>query len=275
MTPIVIYHGGCTDGFAAAWAIWKKYPDWEFYPGVYQSDPPDVTDREVWLVDFSYKRPVLLKMAEKAKKIIVLDHHKSAMKDLVNLPSNVKVDFDMDQSGCVLAWKAFHKEPVPEVLLDIQDRDLWKKERPFNDEITMAIRSYEQTFETYSYLVENRELLINEGTAISRYYFQQVHDLVEAWRRTPIFADIGKWRVPVINTNYFMASEVAGILAENQPFAACYWHTANSVTYSLRSREDGIDVSEVAVKYGGGGHAGAAGFKVDKRIDTIWIDTEK
>src|ERR1700693_3610721 len=78
MKTLCIYHGHCDDGFAAAWAVRKAFvPDFfEFYPGVYQQQPPDVTDRHVLLVDFSYKRPVLLEMASKARSIMILDPHK-------------------------------------------------------------------------------------------------------------------------------------------------------------------------------------------------------
>ena len=40
--PLCIYHGGCDDGFAAAWCVRKALGDGnvEFYPGVYQKDPP-------------------------------------------------------------------------------------------------------------------------------------------------------------------------------------------------------------------------------------------
>lgn len=81
--PLVIYHGNCADGFGAAWCFWNKYGDeYEFHPGVYQEPPPDVADRDVYLVDFSYKRPGLLEMAKTAESITVIDHHKSAIEDL-------------------------------------------------------------------------------------------------------------------------------------------------------------------------------------------------
>ena len=66
--PLCIYHHGCTDGFAAAWAVRKHYGDGEveFHPGIYGEAPPDVTGRVVILVDFSYKRPVLVAMVEQA-----------------------------------------------------------------------------------------------------------------------------------------------------------------------------------------------------------------
>ncbi len=44
MNPLCIYHGNCADGFGAAW-VFKRYADreFDFHPGVYQNDPPDVT----------------------------------------------------------------------------------------------------------------------------------------------------------------------------------------------------------------------------------------
>lgn len=70
---ICIYHGHCDDGFGAAFAIWKAFSgrDITFFPGIYGEDPPDVTGLDIAIVDFSYKRPVLVGMAEKAKSILV------------------------------------------------------------------------------------------------------------------------------------------------------------------------------------------------------------
>lgn len=60
MKNIVIYHANCADGFGAAWCFWNKFGDtWDYHPGVYGAEPPDVTGRSVYLVDFSYKREVV------------------------------------------------------------------------------------------------------------------------------------------------------------------------------------------------------------------------
>ena len=84
---LCIYHGNCADGFGAAWVVRKALgDDVEFFPGVYQSEPPDVTGRDVVMVDFSYKRDVLLDMAAEADSIVIIDHHKTAQEDLVDLP---------------------------------------------------------------------------------------------------------------------------------------------------------------------------------------------
>lgn len=65
MKTLCIYHGNCADGFAGAWVVRRALGEdrVDFYPGVYQEPPPDVTDRDVIIVDFSYKRPVLEQMA--------------------------------------------------------------------------------------------------------------------------------------------------------------------------------------------------------------------
>ena len=54
------------------------------------------------------------------------------------------------------------------------------------------------------------------------------------------------------------------LMAQGEPFAACYWDTAEGRVFGLRATDDGVDVSDVAKQYGGGGHAKAAGFKVPR-----------
>ena len=86
---MVIYHHNCADGFAAAWCFhhhhkrqvaYRPYP--EFVPGKYGTPPPDVTDRDVYLVDFSYRRPVVEDMLAQAHSVTLVDHHKSALDEL-------------------------------------------------------------------------------------------------------------------------------------------------------------------------------------------------
>jgi len=87
--PIVIYHGKCADGFSAAWCFWDKYGDqYDYHAGVYGKEPPDVTDRLVFLVDFSYKRAVVEQMIKQAKSVTLIDHHKTAIEDLADLPGS-------------------------------------------------------------------------------------------------------------------------------------------------------------------------------------------
>ena len=91
---VLIYHGSCPDGFMGATIFCKaagnEVENIEFHAGVHQEAPPDATGKKVVFVDFSYKRPVILEMAQNAKSILLVDHHASALADLVDLPANVQ-----------------------------------------------------------------------------------------------------------------------------------------------------------------------------------------
>jgi len=109
MKKMCIYHGNCADGFGAAWVVRKALgDDVEFVPGVYGQEPPDVTGKDVVIVDFSYKYDVLRALAVAANSIIVLDHHKSAADDLVRFEqfhAGVEEDAYRDAGPQLLGWK--------------------------------------------------------------------------------------------------------------------------------------------------------------------------
>ena len=269
MVPLVIYHGNCADGFTAAWAIWKAHKDWEFYPGKYQEEPPDAADREVWFVDFSYKRPVILEMAKTASFIHILDHHKSAEADLVDLPENVDVKFDMNKSGARLTWGRFHPlEDIPWLVNYVEDRDLWKFRFEQTEEVSAYIFSHQYNFYTWSGIqaelesAKDRESVVEQGRAILRKQTKDIEELLQNKFRFPI----GGHTVWVANLPYTLCSEAGNILAECEPFAATFYLDGKSAIFSLRSDENGVDVSEIAKLYGGGGHKHAAGFKVPNEL---------
>lgn len=265
---LCIYHANCSDGFAAAWVVRRALGDAvEFHAADYDDPPPDVTDRRVVIVDFSYKRPVLLEMAEKAYSILILDHHKSAVEDLRDLPvsKNVLAKFDMHHSGAMLAWDHFFPDPTnepPILLLHIQDRDLFRFELPHTDEIMSAVFSYPYNFDVWDELMAiDVSRLRAEGIPINRKTHKDTLDLIQTCRRR---MSIGGHDVPVASMPHAMASNAGHMMAIGEPFAAVYWDTKNGRYFSLRSSPDGMDVSAVAATFGGGGHRGAAGFSVPR-----------
>ena len=259
--PLCIYHKNCADGFGAAWVVKMALGDVEFFPAAYGEEPPDVGGRRVYMVDFSYKRPVLLEMAKKAELITIIDHHKTSAEDLVDLPGNVETIFDMERSGAVLAWEYFFTgSPVPELLLTIQDRDLWRFERARTKEIMAALFSHPYDFSVWDSLIrEGDSQLELDGAAILRNHVKSVKEVIEASSR---MMTIGGYVVPVVNAPFMMASDACNIMAAGFPFAASYWDSPSHRNFSLRSSVDGVDVSEVAKGYGGGGHKHASGFRV-------------
>ena len=259
---ICIYHGNCMDGFTGAWVVRKALGDTvEFYPGAYQVDPPDLAGRDVIFVDFSYKRPVMEKILEQAASVIVLDHHQSAVIDLDGLSFTDSL-FDMARSGAMLAWNFyFPGEEPPEFIKYVQDRDLWQWKLENSKEVSAGMFTYPYEFSSLDWFAEPEALsyLKRDGATVYRKQMKDIEELIASNKRSMV---IGGYTVPVANIPYLMASEACNIMAKDVEFAACYSDTAEGRVFSLRSAETGIDVSEVAKKYGGGGHFHASGFKV-------------
>ncbi len=279
--PLCIYHGNCMDGFTAAWVMWLKYPEAEFVPGVYGEAPPDCTGRDVYLLDFSYKRDVLKAIARQARKLVVLDHHKSAEKEFPNFwdanetepHANVAGIFDMDKSGARLAWEWFCPAAmVPLFVRLVEDRDLWRFELANSRALNAAFFSHAYDFAQWTELAkacatQSATLtLVLQGEAILRKQDKDVRELITVLRHARRFTRLERLRaldIPCANLPYTLASDAAGAMAEGCPFAATYYQDAKGwYVFSLRSREGGVDVSEVAAVYGGGGHRNAAGFRI-------------
>lgn len=263
MKPLVLFHAACWDGFCAAWVTRKSIGEIEAVPVQYGTDPPDVTGRTVYVLDFAFKRPGLAALAAQAESLVVLDHHQTAEADLgwLSEQPNVTVRFNKEKSGGRLAWEFFNPphNPVPWLVEYTEDRDLWRHALPDSQEINAALRSYPLDFATWDRLQSPARLayLVSEGKAIRRREQQIVNDhMLHARER-----EIGGHTIRAVNATVLF-SEIAGELAKGYPFGACYFDRADGKRqWSLRSTPDGIDVSVVALAHGGGGHKHAAGFE--------------
>lgn len=295
MKPLVIYHANCADGFTAAWAV-RQAMDADFHPGVYQQAPPDVTGRDVILVDFCYPVQVLVAMAQTARTMLVLDHHKSAAADLEvgtrvfdeQMAHIGRIDtwrngreawtrhveafssdrlimalFDMERSGAGIAWDFFHPGKARPAFLDhVEDRDLWRFALQHTREICAAVHSHPYTFEAWDALAaETTYSLYQQGLVLERAREKDIAEQIAQCRRELV---IGNYRVPAASIPRSLVSDAAGQMAKGSAFAACYQDTHAGRKFDLRSTPDGVDVSEVAALYGGGGHARAAGFTVPR-----------
>lgn len=284
-----IYHGNCDDGFGAAWAIWKRWPDCAFHAGFYGKPLPDVRRKNVLFVDFSAPIDWIWEHSFKARSMVIIDHHKTAKADLERLvpfdgtmngldaafktcwsqnSPELAAWFDMDQSGAVMAWQfaqgSDRQTTPPPVMLElIEDRDLWRFEygertRAFS----AALRTYPMDFRLWDVLSERVPRLIDEGEIVLRAHRANLRKiLAEVYEH-----DIAGHIVPVVNAPYHYASDAANdLLAEypNASFAASWFRRADGkVQWSLRSEDGRTDVSEIAKRFGGGGHRNSAGFEV-------------
>lgn len=313
MKPLVIYHGGgCADGFGAAFAAWLKFGDEaEYLPMDYRGehDLADwidrAQDREVYILDFSLPKSVMDALFRHAKRVVWLDHHKSAFEmwcskapDLFftihkEADDQKHIVLDDCKSGALLAWEYFHPgTKVPLLIRHIDDYDRWQFEIPGTKAIARAIRQYDFTFENFRHFKDslhhhgNACYLYTEGGAILRAHEQNVQTALKQARKCVIRRDTddlgvlapwnngGYWAATGLacNAPAFLASDLGHELALKSCTFGLVWYVASDlrVHCSLRSNGD-YDVSAIAKSFGGGGHRNAAGFSTD--IDTLleWL----
>tara|TARA_R110001583_G_scaffold185465_2_gene345605 strand:- start:1312 stop:2166 length:855 start_codon:yes stop_codon:yes gene_type:complete len=265
---LCIYHANCADGFGAALAVWLRFADSrpEFVPAAYGETPPNCTGHDVLLVDFSYKLPVLEQIIAQAKSVTILDHHKTAEADIQPLldAGRVHGEFDMARSGAAITWDwCFPDEDRPRLIDHIQDRDLWKFELKGTRELSAALLSYDFDFEVWKNILtaveddEGMEFMVRMGQTLRRKHNKDLDDILKATKRRMLICG---YSVPVANLPYMFASDAGNRMAEGELFSASYFDTPDGRKFSLRSKDTGMDVSEIARRFGGGGHARAAGF---------------
>lgn len=271
-TPdICVFHAYCPDGFTSAWAVWKKFGDAvEYRHGSYGSGPPTVNGKHVLLVDFSYKRPVLEDMLTHAASITILDHHKTSQADLQPLLDSGVISgvFDMDRSGCGLAWDILHPNiRRPRIIDFVEDRDLWRWK--FGDHTKFSclwLDSFEMKFDQWEEACKQLESDPAEAFKIGSYlhkrHMKNCESMIAATMQR---IDIAGFDVPCCNVPHLYCSEVGNILAkrDDAPFGASFFIDKNNdKVFSLRSIDEKEDVSAIALKYRGGGHRNASGFRL-------------
>lgn len=268
----IIYHKDCMDGVSSA-SIAEDALSPEslvtLIPLQYSKEDElfqvNLTKQDIcYFVDFSLKRDKMLQLADLVDRVIVIDHHKTAQAELVDLPDNVEVNFNMTESGATLTWQYFHTAPTPLIFEYIKDRDLWLWKLPnskeFNEALAFLVTpndaiSFKQVLlkSEFSELVELGKILIEKQSRQVQSKLDKVTDLT-----------LCNIDLKVINVTENISELGNAICNEYHVPALMYFITQDmKVVCSLRSTNDLPDVSTVAVTFGGGGHRNACGFTMD------------
>lgn len=298
MKPLVIYHANCTDGFGAAFAAWLRLGDEaEYLPMEYNPSSHKhifCHDREVYILDFSFPKPVMDAIFQHAKRVVWLDHHKTAFEMWCGKSPDIfftthkeqneskTIILDDCRSGAMLAWRFFHPNTkVPMLIRHIDDRDRWQFKLEGSKELHAALASYQPwTFEQWhKYMLEPYEVDfdIREGAAILRAHNQHVQSALKQAAECKITLKTEQYGCTgeaglAANAPAFLASDLGHELANKSGTFGLVWSMAGDgqVHCSLRSNGD-YDVSAIAKAFGGGGHRNAAGFSVEMGTLMGWL----
>src|SRR6218665_48816 len=190
--PLILYHGrNCPDGFGAALAAWLYYGDSAQYLGLDHGEIHTVEDllrvrgRAFYILDFSFAPAVLRAIDERAAKLVLLDHHKSAAEKLTGFACRCGVlHFDMRKSGARLAGEFFPPhQPLPALFRYVEDRDIWKWEfaesAGFLSALDMERQDFARWHELATLAPEELSLFIARGAAMDAKYRKLAADIAE------------------------------------------------------------------------------------------------
>lgn len=279
MKTYCIYHSNCSDGLMSAAIVHKALDgDVEFIAGRYHDDIPDINSSLIYFVDFSFKLPSMMKLLEKGNKIVLIDHHKSAIEELDPLINGEFKDnfesllsIDNSNSGAGLTWEYFFPgTTAPALVKYIEDRDIWKWEFKNTKEVTASFFLEAKTIENYlfwlnqSYFnpLDTTTHFCKKGSTIIEVQNNQIDSSI---KHDIIFVDIDGFQIPCVNASVNI-SELGDVLHtkfESQ-YSIVWTKTISGFKFSFRSSKDKQDVSVIAKRFHpkGGGHYSASGALV-------------
>lgn len=269
--PLVIYHARCPDGFGAALAAWLFFEGRaEFRPLDHgdvktAADLPPVDGRAVYILDFCFLPELLQVIEQRAAKLVVLDHHKSAAEKLTGFACRCGVvHFDMDKSGARLAWDFFQSDrALPDLIRYIEDRDLWAWKYPesagFLAALDMEPLDFERWAEIASFNEEQLAAFMARGQAMDEKFCKLAEDIAANAEPVTFNGQQGL----MVNAPGIFHSLVGEMLSKKSGTFALLWSANKNgvIKVGLRSQR-GYDCIPLAESMGGGGHAQACGFRM-------------
>lgn len=294
MKPIVYYHARCFDGLMAALIFKRSFPNAKFIAHEYGDEIELISDhryRDVYLLDLTFDDDRLKAIENVANSVTIIDHHPRALEQHASreLFSDTTTFFVGDEkSGAQLTWEYCNPDlEEPDFVRWVGKRDRWVFDEPEIKRFALGLstlgtelKNWEAHYDVggefdYFWMASGEgssiglpctAQLLRDGAVIEAFQKAQIDYLVE---NATSRISIDGYSVICVNAPKFLASDVAEALytkydVEDSPFIAVRYDENGKLVYSLRCRKGGpVNVGVLAAKFGGGGHASAAGFKVN------------
>lgn len=283
MKTICIYHSRDLDGWCSAAIVKKKFPDAELIGWDYGMDEPSIgnpedtelgivfpKDSHVILVDVSFSPMKMKEFREKLKMhFIWIDHHKSTIQDSVD--GNYQGMAGMrgiEYAACELTWGYFFPDKdIPHAVkyLGMYDSfrhinetpEIQRKVMEFQYAARAFITGPEDCWILFKMDCDRRKEWFDVGAGIMQYLKTEAKQIVK--KAFPV--EIDDCRFLMLNRERFNPANFdIDYHGDGFDGFGCFWFDGLVWTFSLYNANGEVDVSEVAKKFGGGGHTGAAGF---------------
>jgi len=267
LITLIIYHRTDFDGKCSAAIAKKVIPNADFYGWNY-GDPIDweliKLYNQVVMVDVSFPTiEDMIKINEAVNEFIWIDHHDTAIKKYKDL--KLKGIQKNGDGACVHTWRYFFNEPVPKGVQLLGDYDIWNHSDPDTLPFQYGMRFFNVKANEDSVwnpiFDENGNIseILNIGKTCLMYQREQnekrARHAFELEFEGLKFLTLNH---PPIGSLVFESVEDINQYDAQMTFS---FNGQKSIwMISMYKIKDGIHLGEIAQKYGGGGHKGAAGF---------------
>lgn len=268
---ICFYHAADLDGKCSGAIVKKKYPNVELIPLDYGDDyeakifSRNFSNETIFFVDVTLEPKSLMVPLAKENRLIVIDHHITAIEDIQHLgwePEGILRD---GTAGCELTWEYLYPDiNMPIGVFYIGRYDVWDKSNDHFELFQYGMRYLDVKIDDPCWntiLSSDSEVFIAETIALGgvvRHWNAIKNRKIAATSAREIMFE--GWRAIVCN-GY-----------DGSPlFDSVYNEDKHDIMISYIQRKDGnwsygfysdkpeVHCGEIAKKYGGGGHKGASG----------------
>lgn len=293
---LILTHANCTDGCCSRAILEQVYGDNAVYiavdhvdydqkfPQQYQAFTEKVVnikDTEIVMADICLPSSWINMFLENNNKVIVLDHHKTSIPIVEQFEQRIKngeklnIDFSFSkensESGAMITWKYMHPDlQPPQSLIYVSEGDIWQVKHNETNYFYAGLLDGKQpkdySPEFWIDLLTDKKLtedLILAGKPIH----DKLQEDIKMYCEIAIPITLDSRHGVMIFTNSPYKSQIGNVLAQKcNGFALLVEQQENNLHCSFRCIAPAV-VDDLAKKFGGGGHAQIAAFKLESISD--------
>lgn len=293
---VILTHANCTDGCCSRAVLEQVYgnnaiyiavdhtdydPKFEKQYAKFVSDVSNIKDTQIIMSDICLPSVWINLFLNNNNKVVVLDHHKTSIHIVEEFEQriangeklNIEFSFSKEnlESGAMITWKYMHPDiEPPQALVYVSEGDIWKVKHEETNYFYAGLldgkqpKDYSPDFWmdllTKPSVLEN---LVTNGKPIHEKFKKEIEMYCET--AIPVILDGRNGLMVFTNTPY--KSQVGNVLAEKcKGFGFLVEQQENNLHCSFRSIAPDV-VDDLAKKFGGGGHAQIAAFKLETMQD--------
>jgi len=300
-----VYHYPCLDGayacLCASLYFTKKFPSvvQRFVPFRVNDDSErDFTGEPLVIFLDILPKAVLEAAMRQAELVVVVDHHLTNQKTLEEykdegeFPANLFVQFDLEFSAAKLAYIRYEsviQNDQLRIAVDyVEDYDLWRWGLPDTEAVICYMQDSFRKLD-YNQNPETLSLLASVDIEQARRLGERLHkarkmEIAAELERGPKLIQFPGYRkcLGLVTRKSHLKSHLGNelaILSQAQGHLGVGMvarrNYEGDYEVSVRAIGDDVDVSRICEIYGGGGHAKAAGMRVDEQVFKSWLVRNK